>query len=146
MNSLYRAIYSGRDAQVFAIPPPDYGAMRRMTGSSTVTSHSLDATAVAATAEAAAQIFAGGGAVNFFEVYFAQKLCHRRRGTVGRKGRRTTFKADIPADLLQGLQLTFTADYNAISARLTDRGRLDTTTETSQNVLNNPRSILYTVS
>ena len=88
-----------------------------MTGSSTVTSHSLDATAVVATAEAVAQVFAGVDPPNLFEVYFKQKLCHRRRGTLDRKGRRTTFKADIPADLHQGLQLTFTADYNAISGR-----------------------------
>jgi hypothetical protein len=42
---------------VLAIPPPVEAAKRRMAGRPTVTSHSLDATAVTTTAEAVAQVF-----------------------------------------------------------------------------------------
>ncbi len=73
-----------------------------MAGSSTVTSQTRNATTVTKTAEAVAQVFAGGDPADFSEVHFAQKLCHRRRGTLelDRKGRRGAPGGVIEADIL----------------------------------------------
>ncbi len=85
--------------------PPAYdGVMRRMAVSLTGRSNARDAANVTNTAEAVAQVFAGGDPANLFEAYFAQKLCHRQRGTLELDRKRRwvalggAIKADIPPD------------------------------------------------